>query len=576
MGQTDKDQKKNNPLLPRAFATKEGLPKATIVFFILMYLAVSFLVIHISRSTKMILVGDVQLPVSAFTGVFSTISNMCAVLMVVLYKKLGSVTAVIMLVLQIPSICLSVFAGHNATSIPGIFTNLFTIATVVIISVRNRQIEDYQLKVLNQAVTDHLTALPNRFAANELVKELVKQGRKFSVVLVDLNSFKSVNASMGEDTGNAVLVETAKRLKDAASATSPMIDMVARLGGDEFMLVIRNYDSDEELYKILRTCDMEIERKMALEGYEIYVSACFGYAEFPTDADQEDTLLACAGAAINEVKRMNSGDHILRFSPELLNEEQTLEMERLIRSALEHDTIFFYLQPQFDMSHKLRGFETLARMKDDDGKLVSPADFIPVAEAVGLIDQVDSAVFRKSAAFFGELIRKTHADIILSVNVSVRHMLKKGFLSELKEIIKEFDLPVSQLEIEITESVMIDSAGKALECIEEIKNMGIKIAIDDFGTGYSSLSYLYRFPADLLKVDKAFIDRMNSGESARQYVSSIISIGHIMGFDVICEGVEEQEQVDALGTIGCDYIQGFIWGKPLPQEEAKRLVETTT
>ena len=106
--------------------------------------------------------------------------------------------------------------------------------------------------------------------------------------------------------------------------------------------------------------------------------------------------------------------------------------------------------------------------------------------------------------------------------------------------------------------------------------MGIKIAIDDFGTGYSSLSYLYRFPADLLKVDKAFIDRMNSGESARQYVSSIISIGHIMGFDVICEGVEEQEQVDALGTIGCDYIQGFIWGKPLPQEEAQRLVETTT
>ena len=151
--------------------------------------------------------------------------------------------------------------------------------------------------------------------------------------------------------------------------------------------------------------------------------------------------------------------------------------------------------------------------------------------------------------------------------------MKNGFLDELRDIIKQTGIPTNQLEIEITESIMIDSYEKALNCIGEVKNMGIKIAIDDFGTGYSSLSYLYKFPADLLKVDKSFIDQMNSGESSKRYVASIISIGHIMGFDVISEGVEEPDQLETLRSIGCDYIQGFIWGRPLPQDEAEKLVE---
>ena len=150
--------------------------------------------------------------------------------------------------------------------------------------------------------------------------------------------------------------------------------------------------------------------------------------------------------------------------------------------------------------------------------------------------------------------------------------MKSDFLDEIKALLNDSGIPADQLEIEITESIMIDSFDKALHCIDELKSMGIQIAIDDFGTGYSSLSYLHRFPANLLKIDKSFIDKMNTGESSRQYVAAIISIGHVMGFDVISEGVEEPDQLETLKNIGCDYIQGFIWGRPLSAEDAEKLV----
>lgn len=194
-------------------------------------------------------------------------------------------------------------------------------------------------------------------------------------------------------------------------------------------------------------------------------------------------------------------------------------------------------------------------------------------DALGVNLTVDGAVFKKASMFFGELLRKTGAKLTLSLNASVRHMMKSDFLDEIRALLDDSGIPAEQLEIEITESIMIDSVDKALCCIDELKSMGIQIAIDDFGTGYSLLSYLNRFPANLLKIDKSFIDKMNTGDSSRQYVAAIISIGHVMGFEVISEGVEEPEQLETLKEIGCDYIQGFIWGRPLPAEDTEILVK---
>ena len=344
------------------------------------------------------------------------------------------------------------------------------------------------------------------------------------------------------------------------------------MNGDEFSLVIRRFESEKDILHTIRQYESVLNDQMSSIGYDFYITASFGYSVFPVDTDSMDTLISNSYLAMQEVKKAASGEHIMKFTPEIQKTEHSLETERKIRTALDNDNVFFMLQPQFDMSHNLRGFEALARMRDEDGSIISPADFIPVAEKTGMIDKIDSAVFRKSAAFIGNMIRQTGSNVTLSINVSVRHLMKTGFLDEIREQIDSSGIPANQLEVEITESVMIESLEKAMSYIDELRKMGVQIAIDDFGTGYSSLSYLNSIPATLLKIDKSFIDKMNSSEKSKQYVAAIISLGHIMGYEVISEGVEENEQLETLREIGCDLIQGYIWGRPLPQEEAEKLI----
>ena len=421
--------------------------------------------------------------------------------------------------------------------------------------------------------TDQLTGIANRMGCTKLIGELVESNEKFAVVSVDINSFKSINDTMGFETGNKVLKEIAARWKTIVEAKlSGTKDYIARVGSDEFALVIRDYRSADEVLRTIRQYESILSSRLTVDDCDLYITASFGYSVYPEDAQSSDSLISYANAAMCEVKRVNSSNHILRFTPELLSVERTLEIEKKLRVALERDDVYFHLQPQFDMSHKLRGFEALARMNDIDGTPIPPGEFIPVAEKVGLVDKVDAAVFRKAALFIGRIIKETGAEIILSVNVSVRHLMKNDFLDEVRAILDESGIPAGQIEIEITESIMIDSAEKALRCIEELHRWGLKIAIDDFGTGYSSLSYLNNFPANLIKIDKTFIDKMNTGESSKQYIAAIISIGHIMGFEVISEGVEEQEQLDTLREIGCDFVQGFVWGRPMSKEDAETLI----
>ena len=430
------------------------------------------------------------------------------------------------------------------------------------------------LKLLSY--NDRLTGLSNRFAYDKLMSELINMEQRFAVVSIDINNFKSINDTMGFEAGNKVLKEVANRWKTMAdSMIMGTKDYVARIGGDEFALIICGADSDEEITENIRMYSASLETRLTVDDCDFYFTASFGYSVFPDDSRTADKLHSYADVAMREVKRINSSNHILRFSPNLLQSKRKHEVELKLRTALENGTIYYNLQPQYTIDHKLHGFEALARMKDSEGNFISPGEFIPVAEKAGLVDKVDGTVFRKSAIFIGDLIRRTGADIKLSVNISVRHLMKNDFLTEVRDILESSGLPAEQLEIEITESIMIDSAEKALYCINEIHNMGISVSIDDFGTGYSALSYLNTFPADILKIDKSFIDKINFNEASTQYVAAIISMGHIMGFSVVSEGVEEQDQLDTLNEIGCDLIQGFIWGKPMSPEDAEKLVQAS-
>ena len=554
-----------------------GAPKLGFVLLLLLYIASFVAVVRTSISAGSSMLFGQAIPYHSLTGAFSSFGNLCIIFLAVFYGKTGYFLSLALILTQFPMILTGMFAQQSFTNIAGFFTNLLTLLAIILLRANMSKVEKYQTRLRNQAVTDQLTGLPNRFACSELMGDLVRRNEKFVIAVLNLNNFKSVNSTMGEGTGNALLVEIAARWRDIADrGVSGTLDFVTRQGGDEFAFIIRNCDSDENIRKTLTYYEAALRNKLTVEGCDYFLTASIGYAVFPADGGSSDVLLARAYSALAEAKRANAGDSIHRFRDDLPTAEHALETERRIRSALEENRLFFHLQPQYDISHRRRGFDALARIKNPDGSLLSPGEFIPVAEKAGLIDKIDYTVFRDAAGFLGKLIRQTHTDVTLSVNVSVKYLMKNDFLKEVQGILDTCGVPPSQLEVEITESVMIDSVEKALQCIGELKKMGVRIAIDDFGTGYSSLSYLNSFPADTLKVDKAFIDKMNTGEASRRYVAAIISIGHLMGFDVISEGVEEQSQLDTLREIGCDYIQGYVWGRPMPPEAAEELLAAPT
>ena len=567
--------KRNNNIdktLKNLSLNKEA-PKSAFILLVLLYAIASFLTTRTSVMQGSIAIGGQMISYNSFTGVFSMLGYICIICLVMLFRRVGYIVSMAAIILQFPLMIFNIFVRGNLHSLPGLFSSVLIIGAISIIHFTYRKILKYQQSIREQAVTDRITGLPNRFACNELLTDLQRRGEPFVLVSVDLNDFKSINDTMGHDTGDQVLKEVARRWKDLANSLSTeTVDFVARNSGDEFMIVISEYPSVKEIENTINAYREVLEKKITIDDCDYYLTACFGYSFFPEDSDVIENIYLFSDAALHEVKKAGSGSRISRFTPEVLNFERTLEIERKIRTALNSDKIFFNLQPQYDINHNLRGFEALARMKDDDGSFIRPVDFIPVAEKTGLVDRIDMRVFELSMEFLDKITRETGTEIMMSVNVSVRHLMKNTFIEDIKNILKAHNIAPERVEIEITESIMIDSAEKALQRINEIKAMGMKVAIDDFGTGYSSLSYLNNFPSDLLKIDKAFIDQMNMSESSKQYVAMIISIGHILHLKVISEGVESPDQVEVLKKIGCDYIQGFVWGKPMPPEEAGKLV----
>jgi diguanylate cyclase (GGDEF)-like protein len=557
----------------RRLSLKQETPKSMFIILLVLYAMGTFLTITYSRTPGELVVSGIPIDNSAMAGVFAMLSNICIICLALLYRRIGYFTGLILLIGNVPTMYVNIIVRQNYRSIPGFFNSVLVLIAITVIFLSNRKILNYQENLRVQAVTDGLTGLPNRFACSELMTDMLRRNGKFALVSIDLNNFKSINDTMGHDTGDMVLKEVASRFKELANnATTETTEFVARSTGDEYMLIISDYDSEEDIEETIGAYKAALEKKITIDDCDYFMTACFGYCVCPEDSTVLENLFTFSDAALHEVKKTGTGSRILRYTENVLNSERSLEIERKIRAALADDKIFYHLQPQYNMNHKLRGFEALARMKDDDGSFISPVDFIPVAEKTGLVDRIDMKVFELAVEFVAKVIAETGKDITVSVNVSVRHLMKNNFIEDIRRVLDEHNVSADHIEIEITESIMIDSAEKALERIEQLKAMGMKVAIDDFGTGYSSLSYLNSFPSDLLKIDKSFIDKMSLNDSSRQYVAMIISIGHTLDLKVISEGVESLEQVNVLKDIGCDYVQGFVWGKPIPPEEAGKLV----
>ena len=418
---------------------------------------------------------------------------------------------------------------------------------------------------------DSLTGTLNRSAFTALLADKLSddgpRGGEVAVHFIDLDRFKNVNDTLGHAVGDQVLSATAQRLRRLLGTR----ERLARLGADEFAILQPFYPSSPEVVLQLgRDVSREMSRPFFIENAEIQIGATIGTAASPTDGKTVDELIRAADIALAHAKETSRGS-VLAFNREM--EAERLSRQRIemrLRHALAHHQFEIHYQPLYSMDGEtLRGFEALLRLSDDDGKPISPAVFIPVAEEVGLIGAVGQWVLTQSAL----TAREWPDDLMVSVNLSPLQFQSHDMPALVREVLDKTGLPPHRLELEVTEGVLITDTEKVLRELREIKSLGVSIALDDFGTGYSSLGYLWSFPFDKLKVDKSFMtDLAVQGSKSREILATIVALGKVLDLKITAEGVETEEQVRVLRDLDCDLVQGFLWGRPLDAEHLAALL----
>jgi len=412
---------------------------------------------------------------------------------------------------------------------------------------------------------DPLTGLPNRsLFKDRLSQALVHADRnraQVGLLFIDLDRFKVINDTLGHSFGDAVLKQVALRLGQAVRE----IDTVARLGGDEFTILLDNLHSADDAAMVANKVIEVLAPAICLGPHELYVTASIGITMYPADADQVATLLRNADTAMYRAK--DEGKNTYRFFTHEMDERihARLLLESALRNALRKEEFALFYQPQIDVhSGDIVGFEALLRWRRDNGTLVSPVEFIPVLEETGLIVQVGAWVIFEACRWLADW-RSVHGSAAtVAVNISPRQFREADLPDLVAQALHATGLPASALELEITESSLID-APATLGTMEALRRMGIDLAIDDFGTGYSSLSYLKRFPINKLKIDQSFVRDITEDEDAAAIVSAIIALAHILQLQVVAEGVEKIEELGYLRRHGCNYVQGYLVSRPLDE-----------
>ena len=419
------------------------------------------------------------------------------------------------------------------------------------------------------AYYDALTHLPNRTLFQDRLHTALQSAerQKGWVVLMflDLDRFKPINDSLGHAAGDRMLKEMATRLLGCVDDD----DTVARMGGDEFTLLLQPRANREmALNRAIHVAEQilgSLVKPFVLEGREFFVTASIGIALSPQDGNELSQLMKNADTAMYHAKER--GKNNFQFYQADMNASalERLELESDLRHALEQDEFVLYYQPQFSGDGKrLTGAEALLRWRHPRRGLVPPGDFIPVLEELGLVvdvgDWVISEACRQLKSWHLAKVRVPK----VSVNISARQFSDGQLGTRIANILKETGLPPACLELELTESILMREVSEAMQILDGLKNLGLSIAVDDFGTGYSSLNYLKQFPIDVLKIDRTFVDGLPSGEQDAQIARAIIAMAHSLNLAVIAEGVETQEQLDFLREHGCDEVQGYLFGRPMP------------
>lgn len=417
-------------------------------------------------------------------------------------------------------------------------------------------------RIIQQAHYDNLTQLPNRFLAldrlNQLLKDAKRNKDKVAVLFLDLDDFKKVNDTLGHEFGDKLLIEAAARLTKVIRKS----DTVGRLGGDEFIILLKGLTSAEHVQPVADNLINEFRRPFVIENRELLLTSSIGIALYPDDASTSSNLLRNADTAMYHAKSI--GRNTYAYYTKEMNQDvaRRLLIEEQIRNALEKDEFEVYFQPQFSVKNKrLVGAEALLRWHNPSLGNVSPAEFIPVAEQTGLIVPIGHYVIEQSLATLARW-QKLQPDLDISVNVSPRQFRDNGLVNFLAQMIKQNGIDARHLELEITEGVLMTGHKSIEQDLLTIGQMGVKLAMDDFGTGYSSLSYLRKYPFNVLKIDRSFVSNLSADSTDLALVKATVAMAKALGVKVIAEGVETQGQFTLLHDVGCDYIQGYLFGKP--------------
>jgi len=445
-------------------------------------------------------------------------------------------------------------------------------ASLIIRDITDRKRAEEHIEYL--AYHDELTGIPNRAyfhrAFEHALATTQRYGLRCALMLVDLDRFKNINDTIGHEAGDQLLKQVAARLRACLRDS----DVIARLGGDEFVILMMQDASSVESVNAVALKILEAtSRPLVIDDQEFLITASIGISTYPHDGSDMQTLLKNSDVAMYRAKE--SGKNGFQyFSPEMnVHTRERLSIESALRRGLERKEFTVHFQPKVRVSTRtVAGMEALVRWRNPKKGLMQPSEFIPIAEETGIVVQIGDWVLQE-ACRQAQLLRESgHVSLRVSVNLSVRQLFDQGFAQRVANILKQTGFPEESLELEITESMVMRDAERAVKLLRALRDTGVRLAIDDFGTGYSSLAYLKRFPIGCVKIDRSFIRDLPDDRDDASITRGIIAMAHNMKLDVVAEGVETPEQLEFLHAYGCDEIQGFLFSEPLAADAFERFL----
>ncbi len=433
-----------------------------------------------------------------------------------------------------------------------------------------------EAEIFNLAYYDELTELPNRELFSQSLERTIERAEqereKFAVLFVDLDRFKRINDTLGHSIGDQLLKDVADRLARCTRSTDSVVQLkpgdsqsirLARLGGDEFVIKLYGVDSEETVAAIASRVISELTPPFTCAGHQFVVTPSIGIALYPKDGATGEELLMNADSAMYRAK--NLGRNNFKFYSETMRTKSLhrLDLENLLRNAIEEEQFSLFFQPKVDArTSRLVGAEALLRWLHEERGPISPADFIPIAEETGLIIPIGRWVLREACRQVRRWRESAVGAVPVSVNISSHQFRDGGLVADVFAALNDAGIDAGMLELEITESVLLQDVENTLAELRAIKKSGVSLSIDDFGTGYSSLGYLKQFPIDTIKIDRSFVQDLSSDEDDAAICAAILAMSMQLGLKVVAEGVETREQLDFLRRHGCHHIQGFLFGVP--------------